>query len=1676
MYKSKVFMGKYMHFMRFMMIALLFLCLTATTYAVIFESEFKTLAQLQQEARELNAEVTADSVTLLKNIGNSLPLSKGDKVTVFGVFSDQNGTSSNSGFAFGGQGSGQGSDPLGYVSLHDGLEAAGIIVNPTVKAYYASSAHSGIAYSRAATVPTSATDVSLRGQTTGWTPRNNSYSLGEEIPDGPDGNGNLETVKGSFGAYGDAAVIVIRRTGTEGGEYSLFNTPGHSDPLDHYYQPDDNELALIDYADKYFNNVVVLINSANAMQLTDIEDNDKVDSILWIGYPGGSGNIGVGKVMAGEISPSGRTVDIYGVDVKTDPAWQNFAGNVQNHLKVEEREMIEQIGTNNWVKHTIKVAVTQEDPWTFNSQGVVTLKDPLTLRDIVPTDGTTGTMGYRGRPVVEHYSRITDMNGTLNMPQAVNYSANSSMSNLLDYEEGIYVGYRFYETAFHEGYFDGTGENGGKFEREEAGYYNRTDGVLYPFGYGLSYTTFAQEIVNISTFEGKALNTVDGAKMEIQVKVTNNGTMAAKEAVQLYLTAPYTPGGIEKSYVSLVAFGKSGLIKPGKSEVVTLTLNVQDLASFDWNDANKDGHKGYELDPGNYVFRLQNNSHDEIQSFTMTLAAIKHYDKDAVTGADVKPLFSPDDAKWDGTRDDPDYYSTFRNEFVTPESSMVLMTRADFKGTFPTPPTKDDLKFSDEAIQIMDSQAAYTSFNDLKSDPWYVAKEEIPTHWTQASTADVAARVNGKTLIQLWQMANVAYDDIKWDEFINQMTWAEMQSLINNSAQNPIPSIGRPASANADGPGAFPNSQNGGSGGGIGTHWCAAANMASTFDVRNAEKVGRMQGEHSLWNGAQGWYGPGLQMHRLSPGGRNFEYFSQDPLVTGLMGAYQVKGATSTGTIVYMKHLFLNEQETSRYTLHTFADEQTSREIYVRAFEWAIKYGNANSTMSAYPSSGLVHPTANYYLYEKLLHDEWGFKGYSITDYFNNDNTLTTANMSARSNQVPLNSWQTNFGRNMDGVWDETNNVLMVTMPTATTYDPQNVNGGASRAYKDAVTSEPAAKMYASDADALADGFVPYVAGDSIEAYTQWAAYRNLVHRILYTTVNSNVMKNGLVASPWSVTTAATLYTPLGMPSTLSVAGDQVPEGLSVSYMVKSGTLPAGLTFNADGTLTGTATTEGVYTFVVGGYLTETNWVGTGGGNNTYQRTYTVRVEPYFTYSGDTNLVVGQPFTGTFTVNPNFLPLPALTLTNNLYWGTAFSATATTSTNLNHSTTALPAGITLQAPSAANGFNDPLSPNYGKFTISGTPTTPYASRIVYLYFGTGSSTASTNVRTRYGSLVMEFTVAGNYILDLNYLDSVDQTVSFIPGANLTISNPSREGYIFAGWYTNEITTIKSSMVATTAASTTLYARWIDINNTDEALAELADQISSLLNAHYADAQALTTQVANLQSQINSVLARLTTAETSVALIPSIQSSINVITESLVALTKDVDAEFLALTDALADQFELIDARFVSAASSLADARAALELAISEGNATSAAALTAAISSLEAAIQLGDSTLTAAITQQVDTLTALIATANGRIDDALGRATDAEGRLDTAEGRLTTAEASIASLLAELNAAKARLAEAEEAIQDLIDASLEVPETGCGSSINGTSAVFVTFSLVIGAALVFFIRKRKQSIN
>jgi uncharacterized repeat protein (TIGR02543 family) len=455
-------------------------------------------------------------------------------------------------------------------------------------------------------------------------------------------------------------------------------------------------------------------------------------------------------------------------------------------------------------------------------------------------------------------------------------------------------------------------------------------------------------------------------------------------------------------------------------------------------------------------------------------------------------------------------------------------------------------------------------------------------------------------------------------------------------------------------------------------------------------------------------------------------------------------------------------------------------------------------------------------------------------------------------------------------------------------------------------------------------------------------------------------------------------------------------------------------------------------------------------------------------------MIVGQPFTGTFTVNPNFLPLPTLTAFNNTNWGAAFTAAPSTSTNLNHSTSALPTGITLTAPSAANGFSDPENPNYGTFTISGTPTTPIASKVVYLYFGTGSNTGGTNVRTRYASMVLDFAIAGNYILDLNYTDSVDSTVSYIPGEDLMIPNPVREGFVFAGWYSDELTTTKAPLVAGTNASTTLYARWIDITDTQAVLAELALQASDLLNRQFIDQADLDAQVETIMIQVNSILSRLTTAETSVSQIPSIQSSITAITQSLIALTGDVDEEFAALADYLDDMFYDIDLRFADATSALDAARLALEEAINDGDEASAAALTTAIATLEAAIEQGDETLANSIATSVASLTALIDAANGRIDANEDAIADLLDELEAAQQALTDLEGQLGDTDAALAAAQARIDALEaalEAAQEAIEALQVVPETGCGSAINASSTLFITLSLLLGAALIVFIKKR-----
>ena len=414
--------------------------------------------------------------------------------------------------------------------------------------------------------------------------------------------------------------------------------------------------------------------------------------------------------------------------------------------------------------------------------------------------------------------------------------------------------------------------------------------VVYPFGYGLSYTTFAQEMLTSGADLEAVINAASGldTTVKVQVKVTNTGDVAGKDVVQLYAHAPYTEGGIEKAEVQLVTYGKTKLLQPGESEVLTLAIRLGDVASFDYNDANANGYKGWEIEAGAYQLRLQNNSHDLISAIDMTLTA-KTTELDNDAASENNTLFSNGD----------DFDSLLNLKDAESESTMVLMTRADFKGTFPTAPSQDDRVYGARLIEMMATNTTgvageqtnesrydgYTnSDDDLTTDPWYLTNDEIPSTWTQA--ADDTARENGKTAVQLSEMAGLDYwsDEIvpeghpyadmteaeAWVEFVNQLTYSELITLVSSGRYiTPgLDSVGKAQARDWDGPAQI---RSGGTGG---YTFCTAIVVASTWNTDLAYTFGRMMGNDSLFLGVPGWHAPSMNGHRSPFTGRNFEYYS----------------------------------------------------------------------------------------------------------------------------------------------------------------------------------------------------------------------------------------------------------------------------------------------------------------------------------------------------------------------------------------------------------------------------------------------------------------------------------------------------------------------------------------------------------------------------------------------------------------------------------------------------------------------------------------------------------------------------------------------------------------------------------------------------------------------------------
>ena len=495
---------------------------------------------------------------------------------------------------------------------------------------------------------------------------------------------------------------------------------------------------------------------------------------------------------------------------------------------------------------------------------------------------------------------------------SVGFTGTESTANVsfINYVEGIYVGYKFYETAATEGLID----------------YDAT--VQYPFGYGLSYTTFKQKM--------GAINESNGI-ISFDVTVTNTGDVAGKDVVEVYFNPPYTNGGIEKASANLVAFEKTGIIEPGASETVTVSFAAEDMASYDYVNA-----KGYVLEEGDYVISINSDSHTVLDSKTYSV------------GATVNDAHTTD-------------LQTATNAFDFAQGDVTYLSRADgFANYAEATAAPTNYEMSDEA-----KAGFYQVSNYLTEDA--VAQDEDADAEAVTTGAD-----NGLTLSD---MVGLEKDDPKWDEFMDQLSLDDMNALISLGGYqtNSVDSIGKVRTNDCDGPASINNNFTGVGSIGFPVGVVIAATWNKDLATAFGESIGEMADEMDV----SGWYAPAMNIHRTAFAGRNFEYYSEDGVISGYIAASAVAGAQSKGVYAYMKHFALNDQEGNRCDmLCTWSNEQAIREIYLRPFEQCVKSSGCLAVMSSFNYIGNRWAGGCSELLQTVLRDEWGFEGFVETDYF----------------------------------------------------------------------------------------------------------------------------------------------------------------------------------------------------------------------------------------------------------------------------------------------------------------------------------------------------------------------------------------------------------------------------------------------------------------------------------------------------------------------------------------------------------------------------------------------------------------------------------------------------------------------------------------------------------------------
>lgn len=479
-----------------------------------------------------------------------------------------------------------------------------------------------------------------------------------------------------------------------------------------------------------------------------------------------------------------------------------------------------------------------------------------------------------------------------------------------NYVEGIYVGYKYYETAAQEGAID----------------YDKT--VQYPFGYGLSYTEFEQKMGELEEKDGQ---------ISVDVEVTNTGDVAGKDVVEVYYKPPYTNGGIEKSSANLIEFAKTDLLQPGESQTVTVTFSIEDMASYDENNA-----KAYVLEKGDYVISINSDSHTVLDQKTYTA------DKDVVYKGENKR-----------TSDD----TAATNVFEDAKGDVTYLSRADHFANY------EEATAAPASAELGEPYVSEYHLNSNFDKTTYLNDEDVmPT-----TGAD-----NGLTLAD---MRDADYDDPRWEKLLDQLTVDEMANMIAMAGYQTaaMDSVGKVATLDFDGPAAINNNFTGV--GSIG--FPIEVVVASTWNKELAQAWGECMGKISQEMGAEGWYAPGMNTHRTAFGARNYEYFSEDGVLAGNMGAKAVEGARKYGVYSYIKHFALYEGNAK--IVSVWSNEQAIREIYLKPFEISVKQGGANAVMVSWSFLGDKWTGESSNLMNTVLRDEWGFRGMALTDFFRNN-------------------------------------------------------------------------------------------------------------------------------------------------------------------------------------------------------------------------------------------------------------------------------------------------------------------------------------------------------------------------------------------------------------------------------------------------------------------------------------------------------------------------------------------------------------------------------------------------------------------------------------------------------------------------------------------------------------------